>query len=46
MINPEHIIPAHGEHTKTAPMVELAEELGYKNKKTVHLINNKQMLRF
>ena len=46
MINPEHIIPAHGEHAKTAPMVELAEELGYKNKKTVHLINNKQMLRF
>ncbi len=46
MINPEHIIPAHGEHRLTAPMVELAEELGYKNKKTVHLINNKQMLRF
>src|SRR3989344_4696987 len=37
MINPEHIIPAHGEHAKTYPMVELAQELGYKNKKNVHL---------
>jgi len=46
LINPEHIIPAHGEHSKIAPMVELSEELGYKNKKTVHLINNKQMLKF
>jgi ribonuclease J len=44
MINPEHIIPAHGEHAKTGPMVELAEELGYKNKKNVHLINNMQRL--
>ena len=38
MINPEHIIPAHGEHEKIKPMVELAQELGYKNKKNVILI--------
>jgi ribonuclease J len=46
MIHPEHIIPAHGTHEKIAPMVELAEELGYKNKKNVHLINNKNRLEF
>ncbi|MEK6860065.1 MAG: RNase J family beta-CASP ribonuclease [Nanoarchaeota archaeon] len=46
MINPRHIIPAHGDHQKIAPMVELAEELGYKNKKNVHLIHDKQRLDF
>lgn len=46
MVKPEHIIPAHGEHRLTAPLVRLAEELGYKNKKNVHLINDKQMLKF
>jgi len=33
MINPEHIIPAHGEHRLTSPMVDLAQEMGYKDKK-------------
>jgi ribonuclease J len=46
LINPEHIIPAHGDHKKISPMVELAEELGYKFKKNVHLINDKQRLDF
>jgi len=46
MINPEHIIPAHGEHEKIAPMVELAQELGYKKNKNVHLINNGDRLVF
>ncbi len=46
MINPAHIIPAHGEHAKTYPMVELAQELGYKNKKDVHMISDKQSLTF
>ncbi len=46
MVTPEHIIPAHGSHDKITPMVELAEELGYKNKKNVHLINDKQRLDF
>jgi ribonuclease J len=44
MINPEHIIPAHGEHAKISPMVELAEELGYKRQKNVHLINDGEKL--
>ncbi|MDD5193754.1 MAG: RNase J family beta-CASP ribonuclease [Candidatus Nanoarchaeia archaeon] len=46
MINPEHIMPAHGSHDKTAPMVELAKELGYKERKNVHLIHDKQKLEF
>jgi ribonuclease J len=45
MINPEHIIPAHGEHEKISPMLELGKELGYRNKKTIHLINDKQSLK-
>lgn len=46
MVNPEHIIPAHGEHRLIGPMVELAQELGYKDKKNIHLINDKQRLVF
>ena len=46
MINPEHILPAHGEHRLTAPLVELAQELGYKRNKNVHLINDGQHLTF
>ena len=41
LVNPEHIIPAHGDHEKIAPMIELAKELGYKPK-NLHLINNGQ----
>lgn len=39
MINPEHVIPAHGGPDKTQPMINLAEELGYK-KKFLHLVRN------
>jgi len=46
MINPQHIIPAHGEHRLISPMVELAQELGYKNKKNIHLINDRQKVFF
>ncbi len=46
MVNPEHIIPAHGDHQKISPMVELAEELGYKDKRNVHLIHDKQRIDF
>jgi len=38
MINAEHIIPAHGDKEKLAPMIELCNELGYKNDKNVHLM--------
>jgi ribonuclease J len=40
MMNAEHIIPAHGEHEKCLPMVELCTELGYKKDKDVHLMSN------
>jgi ribonuclease J len=46
LISPENIIPSHGAHDKISPMVELAEELGYKNKKNVHLIDDGQKLEF
>ncbi|MBS3078998.1 RNase J family beta-CASP ribonuclease [Candidatus Pacearchaeota archaeon] len=44
MVNPEHIIPAHGSHDKISPMVSLGEELGYKNNKNIHLLNDRQKL--
>jgi ribonuclease J len=44
MINAEHIIPAHGSHDKTQPMITLAEEMGYKNKKNIHLLNDREKL--
>ena len=46
ILNPEHIIPAHGEHRKTIPMMELAGELGYKAGQTVHLSSNGKVLKF
>ena len=44
LLNPENIIPSHGDLNKTAPMAELAKELGYKIGKTVHLVENGQKL--
>ena len=46
ILRPQHIIPAHGEHDKTIPMVELAGELGYKPGQTVHLSSNGKVLKF
>lgn len=46
ILQPEHIIPAHGEHKKTIPMIELAGELGYKSGQTVHLSSNGKVLKF
>jgi len=45
MLNPEHIIPAHGPHEKTKPLIELGEELGYK-KRFLHLTSNGKRLVF
>jgi ribonuclease J len=45
LINPEHIIPAHGSREQISPMIELAKELGYKAGKTCHLLGNGQKLR-
>ena len=40
LLNPEHVIPSHGEMAKTIPMLELCKELGYKVGKNVHLMEN------
>jgi len=37
MIQPEHIVPAHGDLPKLSALIELATELGYKPGKTCHL---------
>ena len=39
-LQPEIIIPSHGERQKLLPMMELAKEMGYKPGKTVHLMEN------
>jgi len=44
LVNPENILPAHGSHDKIAPMISLGEEMGYKNNKNLHLLNDKQRL--
>lgn len=38
MVNPEHIIPNHADRPKIASMHNLCQELGYKNKKNLHLM--------
>ena len=44
LLNPAHIIPAHGDLKKLTAGVELAHEMGYKVNKDVHLMQNGQML--
>ena len=44
LTNPEHIIPSHGDFKKTSAGARLAEEMGYKMNKTVHLMQNGQSL--
>ena len=45
MINPEHIIPAHGSLAQLSPMIDLAKEMGYKPGKDCHLVQDGQKLR-
>jgi len=42
MVQPEHIIPAHGDLTKLSALAELAGELGYKLGKNCHITQNMQ----
>ncbi|MBN2421720.1 RNase J family beta-CASP ribonuclease [Candidatus Woesearchaeota archaeon] len=44
MVNPEHIIPAHGDISKTSNLIDLAQELGYELGKTVHLMQDGQRI--
>ena len=43
LLKPQHIIPAHGGHDKTAAMIELAYEMGY-GKKQCHLMGDGEVL--
>ena len=45
MLEPEHIIPAHGSAEQEMPMVELAEEIGYKSQESVHLSSNGKVVK-
>ncbi|MEK6882325.1 MAG: RNase J family beta-CASP ribonuclease [Nanoarchaeota archaeon] len=44
LLNPENIVPSHGDLTKTSPMAELAKELGYKLGSSVYLVENGQKI--
>ncbi|MBU0756984.1 MAG: RNase J family beta-CASP ribonuclease [Nanoarchaeota archaeon] len=44
MVRPEHIIPSHGDFSKTSHLMSLAQELGYQPGKTVHLMQDGQRL--
>ncbi len=45
-LNPEHVIPAHGDYNLTAKYAKLAEEEGYRLGEDVHLLRNGQSLNF
>jgi ribonuclease J len=45
ILNPEHIIPAHGPPEKTQPLIDLGKELGYKPK-FLHLAHNHKQISF
>lgn len=40
LLNPEHVIPSHGELKKLEAGASLAEELGYQKGKTIHILAN------
>ncbi len=45
LLNPEHIIPAHGSVAMTAGYLSLAKDLGYTHNKDVHVMSNGQKQR-
>ena len=46
MVDPEHIIPSHGPKKLTQPAEELANEMGFKSGKSVHMMKNGKTLTF
>ncbi len=44
LLKPEHVIPSHGDLKKLTAAAELAQEMGYKLNKNVHLMQNGQAL--
>jgi len=45
MLNPKHVIPAHGTLQQEAPMIDLASEMGYNFGETSHLSSNGKVLK-
>ncbi len=45
LTNPENIIPSHGDLKKLTAGMQLAEEMGYKTNKNVHLLHNGSVLK-
>jgi mRNA degradation ribonuclease J1/J2 len=46
MIHPKHIVPVHGDVRLKEGMIELAEELGYEEGKTLHVIPDQHIVEF
>ncbi len=46
MVEPQHIIPAHGDMNKATALAELCTEMGYKVGEDVHIMRNGQMITF
>lgn len=46
VLKPKHIIPAHGTLQQETPMIDLANEFGYKFGETSHLTSNGKLLKF
>lgn len=46
MIHPEHIVPVHGPVRLKEGIIEVAEELGYEEDKTLHVVPDQQILEF
>lgn len=44
LVNPEHVIPSHGNLSLVQPLTVLAEKMGYKMHKEVHLMKNGEEL--
>ncbi|MFA5484858.1 MAG: RNase J family beta-CASP ribonuclease [Candidatus Pacearchaeota archaeon] len=45
IVRPKHVIPSHGGFDKTTPMISLLKEMGYKEGKNAHLMENGGILR-
>ncbi|MFH1591229.1 MAG: RNase J family beta-CASP ribonuclease [archaeon] len=44
IVRPKHVIPAHGTEKMTTGLASLAEEMGYKQDVTVHLMENGKLI--
>ncbi len=45
LLQPQHVIPAHGTMTMTAEYIQFAGEMGYTPHSTVHLLGNSERLK-